>query len=228
MARYLYRFSDAVVLLSEKHASDYTFLKEAKKYVIPNAIPFFCDKKAECINKRILFLSRLSYEKGGDLLLDIAKELKEKIPDWRIDIYGEGSEEKALKQKAKDFNLENFVYFHPTTTEAKEKYLESSIYLMTSRNEGLPMVLLEAQACGLPIVSYDCDTGPRCIIEHKKNGFLIPVGNKEKYIESVLLLANNILLRKNMGEYSFTKTKTNKYSQENVFSMWQELFQKLL
>ena len=226
MARCCYRFSDAVVLLHEKHAENYTFIPDNKKFVIPNPIPFQTEKKADCVNKKMLFLARLSCEKGADLLLDIAEKLKEKIPEWQIDIYGDGPEEYKLKQLAESKNLSGFLFFHPATNNVLEKYLESSIYLMTSRHEGLPMVLLEAQTCGLPTVAYDCNIGPRCVITHGENGYLIPPGEKELFAEHVVKLASDLKHRQQLGKNAIKNSE--KFLPEVIVAKWINLFQELL
>ena len=96
--------------------------------------------------------------------------------------------------------------------------LESSIYLMTSRNEGLPMVLLEAQACGLPIISFDCPEGPKDIINDGENGFLIPVGNTDLMISRIVQLAQSEAERKRFGENA--RIHSENYSGESIVGKW--------
>ena len=224
MARLFYRFSDAVVLLSKRHATDYNFVPESKKFVIPNARTFEPDETAEFSRKRILVLSRFSYEKGMDILILIAEKLKRKIPDWKIDIFGDGEEKAGLKKIAEEKNLNDFLCFHEPTADAKQELLSSSLVLLTSRHEAFPMVILEAQACGVPVIAFDCHYGPGDIIHHGSDGILVPVGDIDGFVGECVRLANDEALRRTIGKNA--KSNAENYSQKKILSMWLELLKK--
>ena len=224
MARLFYRFSDAVVLLSKRHATDYNFVPESKKFVIPNARTFEPDETAELSRKRILVLSRFSYEKGMDILILIAEKLKRKIPDWKIDIFGDGEEKAGLKKIAEEKNLNDFLCFHEPTADAKQELLSSSLVLLTSRHEAFPMVILEAQACGVPVIAFDCHYGPGDIIHHGSDGILVPVGDIDGFVGECVRLANDEALRRTIGKNA--KSNAENYSQKKILSMWLELLKK--
>ena len=106
-----------------------------------------------------------------------------------------------------------------------DEYNKSSILCMTSTYEGLPMVLLEAMACGLPIISYACKCGPKDIIVEGKNGFCISENNEESFILKLSQVIENDDLRKKMKVYSYDESL--KYSEETIMQKWIDLFEKL-
>lgn len=95
-------------------------------------------------------------------------------PDWRLLIIGDGPERDALRRQIEDAGLERQVSLLPATANVADYYRQASLYLMTSRYEGLPMVLIEAMSFGLPLVAYDCKTGPAELIDDGVNGYLVP------------------------------------------------------
>jgi glycosyltransferase involved in cell wall biosynthesis len=130
---------------------------------------------ADLKSKKVIAVARNSYEKGMDRLLIIWQKVIVKHPDWILDIYGESVTD--LKEVVLELGMESNVNLNEPIKNISEKYLTSSVYVMTSRTEGFPMVLLEAMASGLPCVAYDCPTGPSAIIDDELNGFLIEDGN---------------------------------------------------
>lgn len=169
------KYAGAVVTLTEK---DREYWLEENKYPerivsISNPLPFAPKNKLTKKNtKKILALGRLSYQKGFDLLLDIWVKIEEVNSDWELVIAGDGEDKKLLAKKINELNLKN-VALLPSTPNVHDLYDQSAIYVMTSRFEGFPMVLLEAKASGLPIIAYDCDTGPSELIIDGEDGFLI-------------------------------------------------------
>lgn len=217
-----YRKADAVVLLTNADATHYTFLKNEQKFVIPNSLSFVSDQTADISKKRIICVGRLNRQKGFDILIENGQKLKRRIPDWKIDIYGNGDEKNKLEDLIKKNNLSGFIEIHDPVKNIKEEMLSSSIYLMTSRYEGLPMVLLEAKSCGLPIVSFDCPEGPADIIKNEEDGFLVPLYDIEQLFNKVEMLAINIELRKSFSEKA--KENSYEYSSEKVGEKWNNLF----
>lgn len=146
--------------------------------------------------KTILTVGRLTHVKGFDLLITAWAKVAHQVPGWKIVIVGSGEDELMLKQMAKDFAVEDSIIFAGQQKNMSTFYRQASFFCMSSRFEGLPMVLLEAQSYGLPIVAFDCDTGPAEII-CEKSGILVENLN-------VQLLANQLLM--------MTKMSVNQYS----------------
>ena len=226
MAKLFYKFADSVVLLSRRHYANYSFIPDEKLCVIPNPRTFCPETTATCLPKRILVLSRFSDEKGVDLLLNMASELKSRIPDWKIDIFGEGWKKTEFTHIIHKNNLDDFVFLHTPTNNAEQELLNSGMYCMTSRHEAFPMVILEAQSCGLPVVAFDCEYGgPGDIITDSVDGILVPVGDYNAYIRAVVALAEDRSLRQKIGNNA--RLNSEKYSEENILKMWMALFRKL-
>ena len=97
---------------------------------------------------------------------------------------------------------------------------------MTSRYEGLPMVLLEAQACGLPIISYDCKCGPKDIINDGIDGYIIPMGDRQLFADKLLELIKDQELRLRMGNAAVVSSK--RFDEERIMRLWTSLFNKIL
>jgi glycosyltransferase involved in cell wall biosynthesis len=182
---------DKFVVLSQESANEWNV---ANSVIIPNPNWIKNTENATLTEKKIIVIARHSYEKGIDRLLEIWKIVEQKFPDWSLHIYGSSSNE-IYPKLALDMGMKS-IHFHPPTKHIEQKYLESSVLLMTSRYEGFPMALLEAMCFGLPCIAYDCPIGPRAIIEDKVNGFLIKDGNVAAFSEKVLELIENKDLRK--------------------------------
>lgn len=193
--------------------------------VIPNANTFDSDVLSTLDNKKVIAVGRYDYQKNFEGLLDVWKLVVDKCPDWSLDIIGDGVYKELLERKIHDLKIHSSVSLVPTTQNIKNHYINSSIYVLTSRYEGLGMVLLEAQSCGVPLVSYDCQCGPKDIIDDGQNGFLIPFENKEKMAEKLIYLMNNELVRKEMGKKA--KIYSKNFSEEKIMNKWIELFTKL-
>ncbi|AWQ50362.1 amylovoran biosynthesis protein AmsD [Serratia marcescens] len=210
------RLYNKVIVLTEKDA---TLLKswKLKAEVIVNPV------KHQNIEKKTrshiaVAVGRLTAQKGMELLLNNWSSFIEDNPTWRLDIAGEGELEHELKQQAEKLGLIDSVNFLGKVRDMESLYRKADILLMTSIYEGLPLVLLEAKAWGVPVIAYDCPTGPREIIENGKDGFLIESGDHLGYIQKLNELANDDELY-----YSFsrnTKNTSMKFDADRLRENW--------
>ena len=214
---------DTIVTLTQQDTKDYPHAKHVT--LIPNFTSLHVEKPSDCSAKHCLSIGRLIDVKNFSRLLDIWKQVSEKHSDWHLDIVGEGPEREALQQKIVRLNLSQNVTLHKGTTDVVPYYINSSIFLMTSRFEGLPMVLIEAQTCGLPIVSLDCDYGPRHIIEDGVTGKLIPYNDDNAMADAICELIENQEKRQQMGRAALNASQ--RYKPENIMNKWLELFDEI-
>ncbi|TDP01602.1 glycosyltransferase family 4 protein [Flavobacterium sp. 245] len=222
-----YRFKDfsagkftKIVALSEESLNEWNV---ENGIVIPNPSWIQTTVVSNLKEKRIIAIARNSYEKGLDRLLLIWEKVIKKHPDWTLDIYTDDVE--SLKNTIIDVRIQSNTNICPFVKNIEEKYLEYSIYAMTSRTEGFPMVLLEAMASGLPCIAYDCPIGPRTIITNAENGFLIPDNNIEMYVEKLSFLIENEEVRMKFGRDA--KETSENYSVEKIMEQWEEFLEKL-
>ena len=213
---------DYFIALSKQSAAEWSIKNTT---IIPNPIEKFSNSVATLDSSTVLFVGRHSYEKGLDRVLKIWKIIVEKHPNWRLEIYGKGDDEKKYFNLCKELKLENNTFFYEPTTTIYEKYLAASICIMTSRHEGFPMVLLEAMNYGLPIVAFDCPIGPRSIITNNQEGFLIEDNDLDAFAVKLQLLIEDCSLRKKMGKNA--KESVLKYNLDSVMSQWKLFFEEL-
>lgn len=197
-----------------------------KVKVISNPISFVSDEVSKLDQKKAISVGRLTYQKGYDILIKVWKKVVLKYPDWILEIYGEGEEREVLEKNIREYRLEKNIWLKGIEKNIKEKYLESSFYIMSSRFEGMPMVLLEAMTCGLPLISFKCPCGPKDIITNGKNGFLCNNENIDEMANKIIYLIENKNIRKDFGKIA--KEKSKEYSEEQIMMKWQELYKNLL
>lgn len=221
--KFFYRKLNAVVLLTEKDKKNYGKMKNL--YVIPNSLSFIPTTYSNCLNKKMISLGRFSYQKGYDLLIDCITLVKDNLLDWTIELYGDGRDKELLLNKINENGLDKIIYLKDNTADVESVYASSSIYLSSSRYEGLPMVLLESQSCGLPAISFDCPCGPSDIIIEGKTGFLVPLEDVKKMSEKILELINNEELRIKMGKQAAIESR--RFSEDKISEMWKILLERI-
>ncbi|MEO8516771.1 MAG: glycosyltransferase [Flavobacterium sp.] len=209
-----------VVFLSSNSQKEW----EITGNIIPNPMITNLDK-SELKSTKVIAVARHSYEKGVDRLLSIWQKIISVKPEWTLDIYGEGIYLEQNKKLASDLNILSNTNFYKPVKNINDKYLESSVCLMTSRQEGFPMVLLEAMSVGLPIVAYDCPIGPRSIITNEENGFLIEDGNEKAFVAKTIQLLEDYEVRKRIGNEA--KMAIQKYNIDAIMKQWNALFMTL-
>lgn len=192
--------------------------------VIHNPLPFWSDKISNCDTKQVIFVGRYSPEKGIDLMIKTWKTVSENHPDWTLRIYGAG--DRRYYQKLVDENdLRQSVHLEGATLEIDKKYLESSIFVLSSRFEGFGMALAEAMSCGLPVVSFDCPCGPKDIVTHGEDGFLVKSGDTDMLADHICQLINNESLRRHMGANA--RQNIARLQIQHIAAQWNELFKEI-
>lgn len=215
---------DAFVVLTQYDAESWKQIKIAE--IIPNSLPFYTKESSSLDKKQIITVGRLSEQKGFDLLISAWSHIAKRHSDWKIHLYGEGELENELRRSIAKNGIEDSFFIHKPIKDIKEKYLESSIYVMSSRFEGFGMVLIEAMACGVPCISFDCPHGPSYIIKNGEDGILVKNGDVEKLADAISSLIMDKERRMAMGKAA--KRNIARYSQENIMQQWENLFKNLI
>ena len=190
---------------------------------IYNFSPLAPTVKAPLNQKKIVAVGKLDPQKGFDLLIEACRFIKN-WDGWILEIYGQGPDEEQLRSKISFYELEKHIFLKGITRKVEEVYHSASFYVLSSRFEGFPMVLLEAISFGLPIVSFDCATGPNEVIVNDDCGLLVEEGNTKKLGEAMQRMICSREEREEKSERAFQKSKF--FSKDEIMKQWLELFNK--
>lgn len=218
-----YKRLNYVVLLTERDKMHYTFLNNTA--VIPNSLPFSITKSADCTAKKMISLGRLCEQKGYDLLIEALKLIRCHLSGWTVEIYGDGQDKESLISKINEYRMEEIVFIKDPVADVEKIYQSASIFLSPSRWEGFPMVLLEAQASGLPCVAFDYPCGAREIILNDKTGYVVDMFDLEEYSKKVLNLVTDEKKRFFFSENAIKESV--RFSSENIGLKWKKLFESI-
>lgn len=213
---------DAFVVLTQGNIKEWNIKKCT---VIPNPLPFYPDTTSQLDAKKVLAVGSHSYNKGYDLLLQAWKKVSSRHPDWELQVYGKIDAEKIFLKLADSLGLDSQKIFFEPVSNIEEKFSASSIMVLPSRSEGFGMVLIEAMACGLPCVSFDCPSGPSDIITDQEDGFLVENGNIELFADKINTLIDDKDLRIKMGKKASQNVR--RYLPETIMAQWDILFKEL-
>lgn len=215
---------DRMVVLTKDAKKDWPELSNVT--LIPDPIPFKVNQVSTLSSKRVVSIGRYAYEKGNDLLLKAWAKVEKSCKDWSLDIYGMGNQTPYRALMLELGIDETRCHLHGSLTDVKDAYLNSSVFTLPSRFEGFGLVIIEAMACGVPIVAFDCENGPRNIITNNQNGILVPPFNVNEYAESLLRLMRDDQLRAQMGNRAFESSR--RYSIEDIALQWKGLFDEVM
>lgn len=192
--------------------------------VIPNAAMHVSDAYSDVMNKRVIAVGRLDYQKGFDRLIQAWEWVQHtgKFTDWKLDIYGQGEWQEMLQQMIDKAELQNTVCLNRPTKQIGEEYVKSDMLVMSSNYEGFPMVMIEAMACGLPVVSFDYKCGPKDIIQSGINGLLVPNGDIQALADAMMKVMEDEAYRKMLSLNARKVVDT--YSEQAVMAQWIRLF----
>ena len=214
---------DRFVVLTEEDKDAWPELKNI--CVIPDPLSFLPTKYSELKERRVIDVGRYVYQKGFDLLLQAWSKIEKLYPDWQLVIFGDGDRtpyENQMKALGID---DNRCHLNGPTSNVQHEYINSSIFVFSSRFEGFGMVLVEAMACGLPVVSFDCPCGPKDIIKDGEDGILVENGNIELLASSLSILINDESLRKSMSKAG--QKNAQRFNIVHIAEQWRDLFESL-
>ncbi|MCL8005995.1 glycosyltransferase family 4 protein [Gelidibacter japonicus] len=227
--KYLYKRADVITVLTSFDVEFYSN-HGANVYVMPNPCSFKSIRENTHIReKTILAVGHLNryHHKGFDNLIKLIAPLLKKHTQWHLKIAGAGDEGlKYLKQLATEHKIVDKIIFTGFIDDISKIMYESSIFILPSRFEGLPMVLLEAMSQGMACISYDCKTGPSDIIENEKNGLLIEDQNLAKMQKGLSDLIINEELRIRLSNEGIKSL--DKYDISAITKRYEDLFDEVI
>ena len=226
---------DQLVVLTDKSKTSWPELSNVT--VIPDPIPLQIEcgvrsekcgvRSVECgvRAKRVVTIGRYAYQKGYDLLLQAWAEVEKQFHDWTLDIYGQG-DQTSYRELMGDLGIDaNRCHLNGPVDDVVKTYQNSTIFVLSSRFEGFGLVLVEAMACGLPVVSFDCPAGPDEIITDGADGLLVPSGDVHALAEKLMTLMADEELRKRLGQQA--RQTAQRYDMKTIANQWRALFNKV-
>ena len=214
---------DRFVVLTEEDKSAWSELHNI--CVIPDPLSFIPTQHSPLKEKRVIAVGRYVYQKGFDLLLHAWTKIEKQCSDWQLAIYGDGNRT-PYEQQMKDLGIDGTrCHLNGPTADIQQEYINSSIFAFSSRFEGFGMVLVEAMACGLPVISFDCPCGPKDIIQNHVDGLLVANGNIEKLAEAIIWMTQHPEQRKAMAAKAIDNVQRFKIDQ--TAEQWKSLFDSL-
>lgn len=225
------KLADKIITLTQEDRENYI-----KKYGVPEErICYIYNWKEAALsdvsyNKKstkIVTVGRFDYQKGYDYLIQVAKKVLEKRADWTWEIYGSSNQDEVdkIRDLINENDLQDRLVIKGLEKNQDLIYGDKGIYVMTSRYEGLPLVLLEAQQYNLPIASFSCPTGPNEIVEDGVNGYLVECYDVEAMSNRLLELMNDKELRNRFSSHA--KDNIKKFNKDRIIHQWIDLIEEV-
>lgn len=221
LRRFLYKRAD-VVVAQTKNASVWLDQNcQIQSHVIPNPVRKLVKRDVER-GKTIVSIGRLDKQKGHDFLIKSFSDIEKKHPNWTLEIYGEGAEKQSLNKLISDLNLSSKVYLKGVTHDVEDVLSKAGIFVLASRFEGFPNVLLEAMSLECPVISTNCKSGPSEIIKDGVNGYLVDVDDQNKMTKVMAFLIESRSEREKLSALS--GLVRDEYGQDKIMKKWEALF----
>lgn len=221
------KYADAIVVLGERDLKNYKDkLRRINRIVrIYNPVTVSLDTKSKLEEKTVLAVGRLTRQKGFDLLLEAWRYIEPEFGDWSLRIIGDGEEKENLYNIIQKYRLQK-VEMIPYQKDIDQWYMRASIFALSSRYEGFVLVLIEAMAKGLPVVSFNCKEGPAELVEDKINGYLVDEEDIEGFAEKLKCLMKDEDAQKRFSENAIHNLY--KFDSTRVIAEWVRLLDLLI
>lgn len=219
---------DAFLTLTKADAQKYRKVlgREVTIRAIGNGTPAYEGPQSDQTSRTVVAAGRLSRTKGFDILIDSWRHVADAHPDWRLEIWGEGDLRPELTRQIADLGLTGLVELKGFGRDLQAEMSRASVFVLSSRAEGYPRVILEAMACGVPVVSTDCPSGPREMIDSGVDGVLVPSKDPVALAGAINeMIERGPEGRRAMGAAGLARTR--RMSQAVVARRWEELFTEL-
>jgi len=222
---YYIREYDKIVVLTDEDKQLH-WKKNDKVEVIPNPLTTEHNKRSTLKSKTVITAGRLTAQKNFSSLIKAWRTVNKHHPDWKLEIWGEGSLRNELQQQIEGLQLKDSARLMGYTDDIISKFADASIFVCTSIFEGLPLVFIEAMSCGIPVVSYSCPCGPKDIVTEGEDGFLVPVNDEQMMASRICYLIEHEDVRIQMGQASLDNSKA--YSKDIIAGRWVAIFRNPL
>ncbi|WAU84392.1 glycosyltransferase family 4 protein [Streptomyces sp. Qhu-G9] len=217
---------DAVAVLTERDREEYARLLPGTRVVrIPNAVHSLDQVPSDHRSRIAVAAGRLFPQKGFDLLIPAWAKLVGTYPDWQLRIYGSGERKAELRALIEQHHLYNHVFLMGYTDRLDDELAKASFHVLSSRFEGLPMVMIEAMSHSLPVVAFDCPTGPSDVLTHEVDGLLVPPEDPDALADAMARLMGDRALRADLGVAALLTAAS--YGPDAVRPHWEALFGEL-
>jgi glycosyltransferase involved in cell wall biosynthesis len=212
---------DRFVVLTEEDKSAWPELQNI--CVVPDPLSFSPTQHSLLTDKRVIAVGRYVYQKGFDLLLQAWTIIEKQFSDWELVVFGDGNRE-PYEHQMKELGIDrNRCHLNGPTADIQKEYVNSSIFAFSSRFEGFGMVLVEAMACGLPVVSFACPCGPKDIVRDGEDGFLVANGNVDDLAQQLIKLMADDNLRMVFAHRAHQNVQ--RFNMEHIALRWKSLFE---
>jgi mannose-1-phosphate guanylyltransferase/mannose-6-phosphate isomerase len=220
LRRLLYPLAQKIIVQTQDVRNFFSKTLQEKIVVLPNpvAVPKKNRKNDNKDRKKIISVGRLEHQKGFDLLIQVFAKLSGDFPDWDLCIWGEGKERSVLENLIKSHSLESRIYLPGLYQDIGDAFQQGDIFVCSSRYEGFPNALCEAMAHGLPVISFDCPSGPSEIIKNETDGILIEPENLSYLSQALNRLMSDKNLRNDLAKNA--KQITVRFGEKLIVEKW--------
>jgi glycosyltransferase involved in cell wall biosynthesis len=218
---------DAITVLTERDRQTYSQMLGSVPRLerIANAAPAMDAAPSKLEQPIVIAAGRLTLQKGFDMLIPAFAKVVERHPGWTLRIYGDGPQRKPLERLILEHGLSNDVLLMGPVRRLDLEMAQGSLYVLSSRYEGLPMVMIEAMSLGLPVVSFDCPTGPGEVIEDGRSGVLVPDGDVDALAGAMLAVIEDADHRRALAAGAAERAKD--YALDSIGARWEQLLAEL-
>lgn len=218
MRRLTYRWADVVTFNSSASLAAADFVRPSRKRYLPNMLALNPGAAVNPRRKIFLFVGRLTYQKGCDVLLRAWAKACRNLPEWRLEFVGDGPEREPLRELSRALDLEGTVSWFGAVEDPTDYYTTSAVFVMASRYEGTSNAMLEAMANGLPCIVTDLVVGNQEVTRPEATVLAVPANSPDVLAETMTRLARDAELRRRIGDSA--RQSLAGLSPEPILKLW--------